>query len=367
MLYTPQSDKAILIFDERFLTLHHYAANYWRGLLRISSEGSDGLASLSGSYLTVVLLRKIFEEGEAHTDYNEICSDAKNQAIFLADAALDVRSVIDMRGINDIPTLWNVIDRALSLDDWFSTRECATKSIDFMGGDTFVNACVDLLKTDVDWQMIAIKTLINSVVTIEINKRAAINAIYEFAEQITSNPLIYNSFSLSLEGENTDEVRLWQTEAYDWLKKHCSLKQDSEAFRQDASNSLHDWIEEQLKMPFHERLKHLNDAPIATKRGRLDEWRRMTKHMPIDSENFNPLEDAPPIEDETLPVNDNKLREIRAVLGKTAFKVFEVQRSCTSLTAQQIAERLAVNEKTIDRSRTKIRKHYSVIEKIIWD
>ena len=58
-----------------------------------------------------------------------------------------------------------------------------------------------------------------------------------------------------------------------------------------------------------------------------------------------------------------RARRIRITISRDAGCVVTVPR----FASQQIADRLKVDEKTIDRSRKKIRKNRGFIEKIIWD
>ena len=72
-------------------------------------------------------------------------------------------------------------------------------------------------------------------------------------------------------------------------------------------------------------------------------------------------------QDSGIPLNERKRADLKALLGKTSFRVFELQIQDVSLTAQQVAEQLGVNEKTVDRNRAKLRKHYEAIQAIIYD
>ena len=76
---------------------------------------------------------------------------------------------------------------------------------------------------------------------------------------------------------------------------------------------------------------------------------------------------AQELQDPNIPLNERKRADLKALLGKTGFRVFELQIQDASLTAQQVADQLGVNEKTVDRNRAKLRKHYETIQAIIYD
>jgi hypothetical protein len=78
-------------------------------------------------------------------------------------------------------------------------------------------------------------------------------------------------------------------------------------------------------------------------------------------------EDDPSAIPEELRLTDRKRNEIQSALGETALKVFELQLDPPKMTAQQIADRLGMNKKTIDRTRTKIKQNRGTIYRILYD
>lgn len=194
----------------------------------------------------------------------------------------------------------------------------------------------------------------------------AVNCWTTLIEKVQGNPVKKHTYGALM---GRDDSFAW---IQDWSQKIARRMVKKPLDWEDiAGNALEGWLSDLSRLkekPRHIQMARLGTTDIAIKRNVIDELRKLYDE-PVTTEYTDEViaTEAEPFVSEPLEVTDQKRTELKAALGETAFKIFEMRLDNPSLTAKQAAQALGISEKTVDRNRKKIRDLWRVVQGIVWD